>query len=148
LTKFAERLKALIAESEKKIADIAVDLGIAQQTLYSYRSGKTTAEYSSLIMLANYFKCSIDYIAGRTELDPEAEEKETFFRECPPFSVWLKEIFKKRKTSESRICKIVLISRSRFHGWLSGKNEPSLPNLIKLAEYFDCTLDFLVGREG
>ena len=145
MMEFAERLKSLIAESEKKIADIATDLGIAQQTLYSYISGKTTAEYGSLIMLADYFKCSLDYMVGRTESD--AEGKETVFKECPPFSERLKEVFSRYKTSESKICKKVLISRSRFYGWLFGGIEPSLPNLIKLADFFDCSIDFLVGRE-
>ncbi|MCL2798047.1 MAG: helix-turn-helix domain-containing protein [Firmicutes bacterium] len=145
--KFAERLKFLIDDSDKKILEIAIELGIPQQMLYSYKSGKTTAQFCHFILLADYFKCSVDYLVGRTGLDAEAGEKKTVYKECPPFSKRLKELFGLYKTTESRIYKIVQISRSRFHGWLSGKNEPSLPNLIKLAEYFDCTLDYLVGRE-
>ena len=148
MSKFAERLSFLIDDSDKKIAEIAIDLGIAQQMLYSYKSGKTTAQLSHFILLADYFKCSIDYLVGRTGLDAEAGEKDMALRKCPPFSERLKDVFKFYETSESRICKMVQISRSRFHSWLSGKNEASLHNLIKLADYFGCTLDFLVGRES
>ncbi len=30
--------------------------------------------------------------------------------------------------------------------WKSGAYKPSLDYLVKLANYFDCTLDYLVGR--
>jgi transcriptional regulator with XRE-family HTH domain len=34
-----------------------------------------------------------------------------------------------------------------FTVWKSGKSKPSLKALIKLADYFNVTVDFLVGRE-
>lgn len=138
---FKSRLKDLIAESGKHIAEIACDLDVTPQTLYSYLSGKTTAEYRILILIADYFRCSIDYLVGKEN------EKVFTYRKSPPFSVRLKEVFRFYRTTESKIYKEAGISRSRFHAWLSGKSEPTLYNLIKLAKYFDCSLDFLVGRE-
>lgn len=139
---FAERLEALVADSGKRIAEIANDLGIAKQTLYSYLCGKTTAEYGYIILLADYFGCSLDYLAGRVD------EGESNYTKCPPFSERLKDLFEIFNTSESKMHKEIDISRSRLHGWVSGANKPALSSLIKLANYFGCTLDFLVGREN
>lgn len=139
---FIDRLKCLISDTRKKIAEIAADLCITQQTLYNYLDGKTLPKYRELILLADYFNCSIDYMVGREH------EKETKFKKCPPFSQSLKEVFKTHGTSESKIHKKVKISRSRFYAWLAGKSRPTLNNLIKLADYFGCTIDFLVGRES
>ena len=38
------------------------------------------------------------------------------------------------------------ISKARFFEWKSGKRKPSLDNIIKLAEFFDCSVDFVLGR--
>lgn len=39
------------------------------------------------------------------------------------------------------------IARSTYACYESGKNEPDLHTLIKLADYYNVTLDYLVGRE-
>ncbi|MDE7265325.1 MAG: helix-turn-helix transcriptional regulator [Clostridia bacterium] len=39
------------------------------------------------------------------------------------------------------------ISKSCYYEWLSGKRQPTLENVIKLADRFDCRVDFILGRE-
>lgn len=38
------------------------------------------------------------------------------------------------------------ISPSTIAHWLSGKSAPNFENLIAIAEYFNTTVDFLIGR--
>ena len=41
----------------------------------------------------------------------------------------------------------ISISQSAVCNWLNGKKEPSIESLWKLADYFDVTADYLIGRE-
>ena len=40
------------------------------------------------------------------------------------------------------------ITKSRFYDWKNGKRVPTVENIIKLAEFFDCRVDFILGRES
>ena len=38
------------------------------------------------------------------------------------------------------------ISKSTICNWLNGKKEPCIDSLWMLADYFDVTVDYLIGR--
>lgn len=38
------------------------------------------------------------------------------------------------------------ISQSTICNWLNGKKEPSIESLWKVADFFDLTVDYLIGR--
>ncbi len=46
---------------------IAVDLGISQESISKYETGKAMPSKDILIKLADYLNCSIDYLLGRTD---------------------------------------------------------------------------------
>lgn len=65
---FDNRLKILRLErglSQKEVADI---LGIPVTTLSGYENNKREPNSETLINIANYFNCSIDYLVGRSEV--------------------------------------------------------------------------------
>lgn len=51
------------------------------------------------------------------------------------------------KDSQERLAKIVGVSQKTISNYLNGTTEPSLKELCKLADYYNVTLDYLVGRE-
>ena len=51
------------------------------------------------------------------------------------------------KLSQSELARKIGISQSAICNWLNGKKEPSIESLWKLADYFDVTVDYLIGRE-
>jgi transcriptional regulator with XRE-family HTH domain len=61
------RLKEL--RNKKKISQIklSLDLNINQNTISRYENGVREADYKTLIMFADYFDVSLDYLLGRTE---------------------------------------------------------------------------------
>jgi transcriptional regulator with XRE-family HTH domain len=61
------RLKEL--RNKKKISQIklSIDLNINQNTISRYENGVREADYKTLIMFADYFDVSLDYLLGRTE---------------------------------------------------------------------------------
>ncbi len=44
-----------------------MDLGMSQNTVSRYESGKREADYHTLILFADYFHVSVDYLLGRTD---------------------------------------------------------------------------------
>ncbi len=63
------RLKEL--RQQRKISQIklALDLNMAQNTISRYETEQRQADYKTLILFADYFHVSLDYLLGRTN-DP------------------------------------------------------------------------------
>lgn len=61
------RIKELRESLEKTQDDLAKDLNVSRQTVYRWENdqGLTPDE---LCKIADYFKCSIDYLVGRTSI--------------------------------------------------------------------------------
>ena len=66
---FSERLKNLRKTRMIPQKDIAEYLGISVSAYQYYEAGKNEPSIARLIMLADLFNVSIDYLVGRTE-DP------------------------------------------------------------------------------
>lgn len=60
------RLKDLREDAEKKQSTIAELLNITQQQYSLYETGKREIPFSMCLILADYYKVSLDYVAGRT----------------------------------------------------------------------------------
>ena len=62
------RLKELRKEKGITQLKLAMDLGLSQNTISRYETGEREADYKTLIMLADYFGVSVDYLIGRTDV--------------------------------------------------------------------------------
>ncbi len=63
------------------------------------------------------------------------------------FAERLTYLMKIENLSQSELARRIGISQSAVCYWLYGKKEPSIDSLWKLADYFDVTTDYLIGRE-
>lgn len=63
------------------------------------------------------------------------------------FAVNLKKIRKNKKVSQKVVAKQLGYGYTAIANYESGRNEPSIDDLIKIADYFDVSMDHLVGRE-
>lgn len=61
---FTQRLKELIAFSNKMQKDICTDLGITRQKLTKWKLGYNEPSIDEIIMLATYFNVTCDYLLG------------------------------------------------------------------------------------
>lgn len=59
----------------------------------------------------------------------------------------LKMLRKKKGLTQQKLAEILGIKQNSYSDWETGKNEPSLENLVKLADLFEVSLDWLFGRE-
>lgn len=59
----------------------------------------------------------------------------------------LKSLREHKQISQKQLCDDLKIKTVTYNSWEKGKNEPSCENLVKLADYYNVTLDYLFGRE-
>lgn len=61
------RLKELRCKRGITQLKLAMDLGMNQNSISRYESGVREADYATLILFADYFHVSIDYLLERTD---------------------------------------------------------------------------------
>jgi transcriptional regulator, cro/CI family len=62
-------------------------------------------------------------------------------------NIVLKELRKEKKLTQTELASKLNISQKSYSNWESGKAEPTLDNIIKLANILDTTTDELLGRQ-
>ncbi|MBR1974788.1 MAG: helix-turn-helix transcriptional regulator [Clostridia bacterium] len=67
--------------------------------------------------------------------------KKTYFPER------LKELRLEKEIGQDRLAKDLQIGNGTISLWENGLREPKLSSLVMLAEYFDVSIDYLVGLE-
>ena len=63
------RLKEIRKKKHITQLRLAMDLNMNQNTISRYETGEREADYKTLIMFADYFNVSVDYLLERTD-DP------------------------------------------------------------------------------
>ena len=64
---FAERIKDLRLERGLTQEAVGEIIGVKRYAVYSYEKGRACPEMKGLVILADYFDVSIDYLTGRTD---------------------------------------------------------------------------------
>lgn len=64
---FLSRFRGLLEECGKPQKEICADLGIRNQKLSNWKTGYSEPNFDDIIMLANYFDVSTDYLLGVTD---------------------------------------------------------------------------------
>lgn len=96
---------------------------------------------ASAVKVADYLDCSLDYLFGRSS-------QREFIRAASPvsFKTRLKDILCAQSISRYKIARACGIEPSLMSKWLLNGCMPKIESLLKLADYFNCSLDYLVGR--
>ena len=143
MSNLSEILDELIQESNLERKTFAECIGISESRITDYiRNGKfPTVE--NLIKIADYFHCSTDYLLGKEE-----EHDNLTFKECPPFSKQIVFLKNKFGGTVKKFLENAKIVRASYFNWASGKYQPSLDNIICLANNLDRRVDYILGRES
>ena len=67
MNKFPERLKALRVENNLTQTELAKQIGFTQTGIARWEAGERNPSIEMLIVLARFFKVSIDYLVGFVE---------------------------------------------------------------------------------
>ena len=61
------KLKELRKKRNLSQVRLAIELNMTQNSISRYETGEREADYKTLIIFADYFNVSVDYLLGRTE---------------------------------------------------------------------------------
>ncbi len=143
LSIFVERLKEYMVELELSETALASNIGCNFVTISGLINMAHVPSTETIIALTSYFNCSADYLLGLIEY-PRITE----FHPIKPFDDTLRRCLKESGKTEYRLQKDLNISPSLTYRWLHKKTLPRIDTLIKLKNYFGCSIDYLLGRES
>ncbi|MCL2555910.1 MAG: transcriptional regulator [Firmicutes bacterium] len=140
LSDFVDSLQELMLEKGVKPIEIHNATKISLSVIYDWFKKKRIPNLNSLIAVSNYFECSIDYLCGRTE--------HNFFRKSNNLSTFSKRfrlLIEKKKVTRRKLSAEVNLSMGCIQRFLADTGKPLFYSLIRLADYFECSIDYLVG---
>lgn len=59
----------------------------------------------------------------------------------------IRELRNAKGIKQEELSKLLGVSQGNLSNWENGVYEPDIPTLIKIADYFEVSLDCLIGRE-
>ena len=138
---FGSRLNELMVVQGKTSADVAAAIGVHVTTVRRWQRNSKCIKLCSLLNLADYFQCSLDFLAGRSE-----KELDYTPHPCPPFYQRLREVMEEKHVTRYKMAKKSKIKDSYFTTWSKGA-DPQLHSLVEAAKYLHVSIDYLVGRD-
>lgn len=141
MSNFVERLDELMFDNQLTVKMLTKEINIQRATINRYLSGEVLPSLQTAVKLADLFHCSVDYLLGLTNTTPDS------FLPCPPFAERLKFLLEHFHCTQYRLYTYGDFPPSAVPNWLHGKYTPSLDNVVKIAKFFDRSVDFILGRE-
>lgn len=140
LSKLSERLKDLMSEYELSSYSLSAKIEVSSGSIRAWARGAGLPSLESIIKLADFFCCSLDYLTGRTEKFEEVKP-----RSLPPFYERIRSVMENEGFTRYNITHHTSIKDSHFTGW-SRHDIPTLDSICILADYMHVSLDYLIGR--
>jgi len=140
MSDFVERLQEILADHNLTYQELAKQSGVPRQVLYGWIKYKIPPKPKSIIRLAQFFQCPVDFFIGRTE-----ETKIKFSDNPIPFCDRLRQLIAEKKITPYRACMQLHIETDIMSVWLNKGTLPNFENLLMLTDYFGCSADYLLG---
>lgn len=140
---FSERLKEFMFEKGLNAPALAKVTGIERSTINGLERGAHYPSIKVFIKLLDFFNCSADFLLGISDNDPKGIN----FKPVQPFGEIFRAKLKNNNVSQYKIEKDLRLSGDLVYKWLNNLSQPSVESLVKIAEYLNCSVDFLLGRE-
>lgn len=158
---FSIKLNELRNTNGLSLSELGDKLNISGQAISLLEKGKRLPSFDVLMSISDYFNVSLDYLVGRKSKEKNYKNNSNFhhhdtpaLRYCQEEKKFLKDIFssrlreerKKNKLKTEDLGKIIGVSKSTIGHWETGYYIPTAEKLFDLAEYFDVSVDYLLGR--
>jgi transcriptional regulator with XRE-family HTH domain len=63
------------------------------------------------------------------------------------FSLRLKELRVEKGFTQKELARVINTTDDSIYSWEKARSQPPLDTLVKLADFFECSVDYLLGRE-
>jgi transcriptional regulator with XRE-family HTH domain len=123
--------------TQKQLAKL---LNVTDATINRYERGLRNPDPEMLKAIADILDVSIDYLLGKIDI---SNRSEIFVSE---FSKRLKELREEASLTQKDIAEALGIDRTTYTKYETGKSEPDFETTSKIADYFNVSVDYLLGK--
>ena len=139
------KLKEIREYEGKTQNEIAEYLNVDRSTYAGWECDKDIIPFPKLIMAANYFNVSLDYLIGKTEDIEIVKGKLTINKEKVASN--LKSFRLKNNFTQKELAKSLKTSQSNIHKYETGKCLITTTYALELSKQYDYSLDTLLDRK-
>jgi len=138
---FQNRFLELFEEQSFNHTELAEKIGIGYETFSKIKNYGILPTPRILVRIADYFDISLEYLLARNneEYFSKAKMPETFTQR-------LETLKESKNLTYYELGKKLHFPHHYFSLWKTKNYMPSLEFLILLAEFFEVSLDYLLGR--
>ena len=141
LSKFQERLSELMFDGGFTATTLGEKIGTGRVTVNRYLSGARYPTVEYLIKIADCFECTTDYLLGLTD-----ENEKRVFSSPAAVGERFIDLCKRFGKTRYEVQKATGISSSCIYSWQKSPYFPSLDNILRLSDFFGCSVDHVIGR--
>lgn len=137
---FLDNLRELMEDGNINIPGLAVAIGRNKSAISRWFHERYLPDPSTLIALADYFGCSVDYLFGLSDsvgFVSVPDERRFYER--------FTELRDGAGVTDYRVAKECNLQKSTVSKWKEVER-PEAVSLYRLAKFFDCSMEFLLGR--
>ena len=138
---FQNRINELIVFDENEKVKTCKEIGVNARAITLAKEYGIIPSSRSLIKIADYFNTSISFLLGYTEDDEYVPPKTK-----SSFAERLKLLIENDKHTPYKLAQMWHLDKSCITNWLQGKFIPNISTLEIISDYFDVSIDYLLGR--
>lgn len=139
---FADRLRELLEIHEESIKNLSQKTGVTGSGIYGYLSELHVPNLENAIKISDYFECPLDFFFGLCDKYNSGKRKVV-----ASVSQRVRSAIEQSGKTRYRLARELNVADRQVSRWFHGKTEPTLFTLVSMAKLFECTLEYLAGRE-
>ena len=138
---FQKRFKEILDESDHKRSELVKLIPISQSTLSNALTYGIIPSTKTLIKIADFFDISLSFLLGKTD-------NEDFYKNSSPASFLsrFETLCSEKEVTHYKVANDCLFDKSNISRWISKGFLPELEILELLCDYFNVSIDYLLGR--
>ena len=129
--------------------ELAERLGVSQQTISKYENGSREPDLENLIRMSKIFHVTTDYLLGLDDSTSTYllhEQESNYFRE--EISLRIKNLMEERNINAESLASICNLTPEEMRVFLDYGYLPHIDVLLKLADHFQVSIDYLLCRSN
>ncbi len=138
---FVQRLNAYLKSTGMTWITLAEKFYISPPGVRKWTHGIALPSTPLFYQLLETFNCSGDYILGLTDVQTQQN-----FLPIPPFPEQFPKFVERMGSTFEQLETDISLSHSTVQAWLNKKSLPTLENLVRMAAYFHCSVDYFIGH--
>ena len=139
--KFKKRIIQIIDEQDCAKKDFPKFVGVSKDVIIRAANYGIVPSVKILIRIADKVNVSLPYLLGETN------NTEFYLSENPTtFHVRLEQLANEKGEKFSKIANHMPFAYNSIYEWMRTKGLPSLEHIKPLADYFNVSIDYLLGR--